>query len=64
MPYKEPDCPICGNPLTEIDCFDNSFVSEWGVRECLGECPACDKLFRYEECFLFHHVEVNNTPED
>lgn len=64
MPYNEPACPICKGPLTEIDCFDNSFISGEAVRECLGECPVCDKLFRYDEVFHFHHTEVNETPED
>lgn len=63
MPYNEPACPICKGPLTEIDCYDNSFTLDEAVRYCVGECPDCEKEFQYKEIFYFHHVEVNQTPE-
>lgn len=60
----EPVCPICGCSLNEIDCFDTSFDFDEVVRYCVGECPACEKEFQYKELFRFHHVEVNETPEN
>ena len=57
-------CPICGGSLTEIDCYDTTFNLDEAIRYCVGECPNCEKEFQYREIFRFHHVEVNDTPED
>jgi hypothetical protein len=58
------NCPVCDVPLNEIDCYDDVFDFHEITRLCVGECPCCEKEYQYKEVFYFHHVEVNETPED
>lgn len=57
-------CPVCNTPLNEIDCFDETGDNTTLLRFCVGECPCCEKEYQYKEVFYFHHVEVNETPEE
>ena len=60
----EPVCPICGDTLTENECYDFTADESEAIRFCVGECPSCGKEFQYRDIFRFHHCEVDNTPEN
>ena len=55
-------CPYCNIDLEFEDVSEQTFNINHYVDQCIGYCPQCNKVFRWEE--IFERIGVKNIREE